>query len=102
MRRRLALDAGQVWAEPSEQIPHRGCGGKDQTASRMTDLLEGRRADCLPHNGGKADASITLIGPDKRRYGCSSEKNVCKHGLLRPHHPLQMTMLVSTERSMPK
>jgi hypothetical protein len=66
----------------------------------MTDLLEGRRVDCFLITVEKAAASIALIGPDKRRYGCSSEKNVCKHGLLQPHHPLQMTMLVTTPSSL--
>jgi len=51
MRRRLALDADQGGAAPTKQIPLRGRGGKDQTASRMTDLLKGRQADCLPNNG---------------------------------------------------
>jgi hypothetical protein len=64
MVRSPALDEGQGVAEPSKQIPLWGHGGNKQTARRMTDLLRGRRADCLPPDDRQRISNRPARGQD--------------------------------------
>ena len=59
--------------------------------AEQTDAAEGA---LTAKRNADAAASVAASG-FMRRDGCSGDEEESRHGLLRPFHPLQMTMSVS-------